>query len=94
GYVPVLKSVKENAAYKNNFLDLADGGDFIAALSAKVCLEQESAYYVSPAFYGSSIARDEVGKLMQACFSQVTTNVDQLIDESFKYAVDQCEYNS
>ena len=91
GYVPVLKSVKDNAAYKNNFLDLADGGDFIAALSAKVCLEQESAYYVSPAFYGSSTARDEVGKLMQACFSQVTTDVDKLIDDSFKYAVSECE---
>ena len=35
-------------------LIIDDGGDFISALSAKVCLDQESAYYTSPAFNGSS----------------------------------------
>ena len=47
----------------------ADGGDYISALSAKICLEQVDAYYTSPAFNGSSRARTEVGKLMSKCFS-------------------------
>ena len=91
GYVPVLKSVGENAAYAA-FLDKADGGAYISALSAKVCLEQESAYYTSPAFNGSSMARDEVGALMIKCLSEATTNVDALINDAFADAIDECEY--
>ena len=63
GYVPVLKSVLNNKSYAD-FLNSANGGDKIAALSAKVCLEQEQSYYTSPAFTGSSKARDEVGLLL------------------------------
>ena len=91
GYVPVLKSVGENAAYAA-FLDKADGGAYISALSAKVCLEQERAYYTSPAFNGSSMARDEVGALMIKCLSEATTNVDALINDAFADAIDECEY--
>ena len=61
GYVPVIKSVKDNEVYKEEYLDLADGGDYITALSVKVGLAQEKAYYTSPAFVGSSTARDQVG---------------------------------
>ena len=56
GYIPVIKSVAENEEYAD-FLSKADGGDYISALSAKVCLEQEEAYYTSPAFYGSSCSK-------------------------------------
>ncbi len=87
GYAPVLKSVGQNPTYVS-FMDSADGGDFIAALSAKVCLEQADAYYVSPAFNGSSEARDQVGKLMAACM-----NLDDAgILAAFEDAVDECEY--
>ena len=86
GYVPVIKSVNDNPIYAA-FVAKADGGDNIAALSAKVCLEQEHAYYTSPAFNGSSTARDEVGRLMQAVLSGNKT-----LDEAFKYAIEQCEY--
>ena len=91
GYVPVLKSVSENEVYAD-FLASANGGDYIAALSAKVCLEQESAYYTSPAFNGSSTARDQVGALLTAALSRATTNVDSLLDELFEDAMDECEY--
>ena len=93
GYVPVIKSVGENEGYKA-WTDKANGTDYIAALSAKVCLEQEKAYYTSPAFNGSSMARDEVGKLMMKCLSgDAAGDVDAFIKKAFEDAVDECEYS-
>lgn len=92
GYVPVLKSVGEHEIYKS-YLEKADGGNYITALSAKICMEQESAYYTSPAFNGSSTARDEVGSLLTKCLSAETTDVDALIKQAFKDAIEECEYN-
>ena len=95
GYVPVLKSVAENEYYKTKFLDLADGGDYITALSAKVCLSQVNAYYTSPAFNGSSTAREQVGGLLTAALSAADNgNLDALINRLFQDAIDECEYNS
>ena len=94
GYVPVIKSVNEDELYQE-FLNEASGYKTgIAALSAKVCLEQEKAYYVSPAFNGSSKARDEVGLLMQTCFSNYESASDKLamIKEKFEAAIEECEY--
>ena len=91
GYVPVLKSVGSNPTYAE-FIGKADGGNYISALSAKVCLEQESAYYTSPAFNGSSKARDQVGKLLSKCLAATTDDVDKMINDAFKDAVDECEY--
>jgi multiple sugar transport system substrate-binding protein len=91
GYVPVLKSVAENEVYAQ-FLANADGGDFISALSAKICLQQEKAYYTSPAFNGSSAARDQVGLLMQAAFINADGgDLDALIDQLFANAVKECK---
>ncbi len=90
GYVPVLKSVAENPVYAD-FLAKADGGDYISALSAKVCLEQESAYYTSPAFVGSSDARDAVGLLIQTCLVEPGDDADAIIDKAFKDAIISCE---
>ena len=93
GYVPVLQSVGENPIYKA-FTEKADGGDNIAALSAKICLEQEEAYYVSPAFEGSSVARDEVGALLTKCLTLSTSssNIDDQIKEAFEDAIYECQY--
>lgn len=92
GYVPVIKSVSENETYKA-FIDGANGGTNIAALSAKVCLEQEEAYYTSPAFNGSSTARDQVGALLAKCLSADDGgNVDEMIKKAFKEAIEECEY--
>lgn len=94
GYVPVIKSVSENEAYKA-FIDKADGGSYIAALSAKVCLAQEKAYYTSPAFNGSSTARDQVADLLSKCLTSADTNdVDAMIKAAFEDAVAECEYYS
>lgn len=94
GYVPVLKSVAENPVYAE-FLANADGGKYISALSAKVCIEQESAYYTSPAFNGSSTARDQVGTLLTKCLSaEDGGDVDAMINAAFEEAVEECEYNN
>ena len=93
GYVPVLKSVGENPVYAD-FISKADGGNNIAALSAKVCLEQEDAYYTSPAFNGSSEARDQVGALMTKCLALKDGDIDAQIAEAFEDAVAECEYAS
>ncbi|MBQ9162503.1 MAG: extracellular solute-binding protein [Clostridia bacterium] len=99
GYVPVLESVAEFAPYKA-YIDSANGGSGITALSAKVCLEQKDAYYVSPAFNGSSEARDQVGVLMQYCMTQYKNvagddgAIDAMIEEAFMAAVEECIYMS
>ena len=90
GYVPVLKSVANHPTYAAKMAE-ANGYDNITYLSAKVCMEQQAAYYTSPAFNGSSDARDQVGILMQAAFTgEDGGNVDAMLDKLFKEAVDQC----
>ena len=92
GYVPVLKSVAENPEYAK-FIANADGGKYISALSAKVCLEQESAYYTSPAFNGSSKARSQVGTLITKCLTiDKDADVDAEIKKAFEDAIAECEY--
>jgi len=93
GYVPVLKSVAQNEAYAD-FISKADGGDYVAALSAKCCLEQESAYYTSPAFVGSSDARDAVGLLLQTSLVDSGTDVKAILDKTFKDALISCREGS
>ena len=93
GYVPAIKTVHNDEIYQE-FLNSADGGDHIQALSAKQCLAQENAYYTSPAFNGSSKAREEVGLLMQMCFAEYEAATDKLatIKKIFKERLEECEY--
>ena len=94
GYVPVIQSVN-NDEYYQEFMGKANGyKSGIAATSAKVCLEQADSYYTSPAFNGSSKAREEVGLLMQVCFSNYESASDKLamIKEKFNLAIEECEY--
>ena len=93
GYVPVIKSVSENPIYAE-FLKNADGGKYISALSAKVCLSQVDAYYTSPAFNGSSTARSQVEALMCACLTlPIDGKLDAAIDAAFATAIEECEYS-
>ena len=91
GYVPVLKSVAEHPIYAENLAN-ADGYDYITSLAAKVCMEQADAYYTSPAFNGSSEARDQVGALLSKCLVMTGDNVDAQIAEAFADAIAECEY--
>ena len=93
GYVPVIKSVEQNPVYASH-LAAADGNAHITALSSKVCLEQADFYYTSPAFNGSSLAREQVGLLMQNCFVATWEDdaaVDAGILKAFEDAVTYCK---
>ena len=93
GYIPVIKSVMQNEIFAGK-IEAADGGNNISSLSLKVALEQEAGYYTSPAFNGSSTARDEVGNLVVACaqFTETGAALDAKIKEAFESAVEECEY--
>ena len=94
GYAPVIKSVQDNETYKEEFLDLANGYNQLIAQSVKLALEQADAYYVSPAFVGSSVARKQVGLIIQNVFSKVLAgeNAKDVIDAEFKRAMGECNY--
>ena len=94
GYAPVIKSVRQNAAYAA-FLESAST-EFIQAYAVKVALDQADAYYVSPAFNGSSVARDQVGLLMQKCMAYNMTGdaLDAAIKKAFEDAVSECKYQA
>ena len=95
GYAPVIKSVTENEAYAE-FLAGADENPTanITAYAVKVALAQEEAYYASPAFNGSSVAREQVGLLIQKCFTLEATDVKTAIKKAFEEAVAECKYQS
>ena len=99
GYMPVLENVNDEELAKTNkvvdkyikFIAGADGGENIAALSAKVALSQSDAYYVSPAFVGSSTARDQVGILIQKVLGLTGDNIRTQIESALKTALQTCE---
>ena len=94
GYDPVIKSVMETKTYKDALIK-ADGGDFITSLVAVVALEQEEAYYTSPAFAGSADARTQVGLLLQSIFSKYQLGEDNsaMIDSEFQKYYEICMEN-
>jgi multiple sugar transport system substrate-binding protein len=92
GYAPVIKSVAENPVYAE-FLAKADT-EHIQAYAVKVALEQESAYYASPAFNGSSVAREQVGLLIQKCFVISGGDIDAQIKKAFEECIGECKYQS
>ena len=59
-----------------------------------MALSQSDAYFVSPAFNGSSVARDQVGILMQDALVNTEADFDAVLDRLFKKAVDECEYQA
>ncbi len=85
GYTPVIESAFNIEAYNSAFLDLADGGNHITALSVKQTLAQRDWYYSSPAFVGSAAARDAVEALIVDVLSG-----NESIDSAFKKAINTC----
>ena len=93
GYVPVLENVTDNAVYAEELAN-ANGYEGLPLLATKVCLEQMDAYYTSPAFNGSSAARDEVGKLMRVCLTTSETDAIAAIKKAFEAAIAECKYQA
>lgn len=71
----------------------ANGGDNVSTLALKVALEQADAYYTSPAFNGSSTARDQVGALLQTCLVMDVNaaDIDSKIATAFADAIKECK---
>ena len=91
GYIPVLENVTDNAVYAEE-LEAANGYEGLPLLATKVALAQANAYYTSPAFNGSSAARDEVGKLIQFCFADASCATADGIKKAFENAVEECNH--
>lgn len=64
GYAPVIGAAKNDATYKN-WLDTANGKTNLPGLCVKVTIDNEAAYFTSPAFNGSSTARIEAEGLIK-----------------------------
>lgn len=94
GYTPVIQSVQENEVYAQ-FLAGANTTNGLKAATVKFALEQMDAYYVSPAFEGSSAARQQVGLLMQACFTNAPKDgsISDFIKSKFKSTIDTLIYD-
>ncbi len=95
GYVPVIESVKNDLIYQD-FLASANGTDRITALGASVCLAQSDAYFTSPAFNGSTVAREQVGYLVTKCMVEpwADDKVREGIAKAFADAVAICKARS
>ena len=94
GYIPVLKQeiMMQDETFAGQLAE-ADGGDHVSMLSLKVALEQESAYYTSPAFVGSSEARTQVGTLLASCLT-IEDDVANQIASRFAAAIEECRSNN
>ena len=93
GYMPVLKSVTSHETYAK-WLEGANGYDKLNALAVKVGIEARDTYFVSPAFNGSTTARNEVGYLLVECISTSIGggSLDDLLNKAFRDAIDECEF--
>ena len=94
GYIPVIEKdvlIKELPAY-GTWLEgnATEAKAKTLATTIKVALDQVDSYYTSPAFNGSSKARDQVAELMKYCFVTPADDVDALIAQAFKDAVAEC----
>ena len=78
GYMPVIKSVTENENYAA-WLAKGNGKEYLVAKCVQVGIDGRDDYFVSPAFNGSSKAREQAGALLLKCLSTDTEDVDKLI---------------
>ncbi|MBO5362913.1 MAG: extracellular solute-binding protein, partial [Clostridia bacterium] len=96
GYAPVITGLEaDNPAYAQA-LAAADGNANLQTTCVKQCINQEIAMFVSPAFIGSSGARDQVGILMQNCFVNQPTEGQSSADfikAEFEKAVAKLRYD-
>lgn len=91
GYMPVIKSVDDDEIFQD-FLANTEGNANLQARVVKESVKIRDNCFTSPAFRGSSTAREQVGKLLVAVISDETNNVAKLVEDSFKKAIAECEY--
>ena len=106
GYVPPINSLSDESLaasdtavkkYIEN-MNKADGYDNVSYLSQKICLglaegKNYTTFFTSPAFSGSSTARDQVGELLIAIVQEENvTDVEAMIKQKFTKAINECEF--
>ena len=89
GYMPVIESVRHIPLY-DAFLNYESDTN-ITAYALKTSFEQLNAFFTTPAFNGSSVARDEVRYLMVECLLLPPENLDDAIRRAFASAVEKCK---
>lgn len=91
GYTPVIKSVFENPAYQE-FLSEADSATGLTARTSLIGkqMAEDNAFYTSPAFVGSSKAREQVGLLVKTYLQNEDPN--RKVEEFFAAAIFECNY--
>ena len=77
-------------AYKEFLAGASNNKEGIAALSGQICMEQENAYFTSPAFIGSSDARDQVGQLLVNYISAEKGTTKDQLRQLFTEAYNRC----
>ena len=87
GYIPVIKSVFDNKGYQS-FL----ASNTLIARTAQTCKElvDKHAFYTSPAFVGSSKAREQVELLMKTALPAGGNK--NKINQAFSDALSECVY--
>ena len=93
GYLPVIQSVKDLKAYSDKLAN-ANTGENMSGMAAKLCSEFKDAFFVSPAFYGSAEARDQMDVLLNKCVVVSGATPDAIkagIKQEFKNALAKCD---
>lgn len=100
GYVPVLAAVQDDDYYQE-YLNVSDelelkADEKIAAMAVNQCLKyvEKNSFFPSPAFDGSSQAREEMKTLVPACLqlSDSGAALEAAIKEKFQAAINNCEF--
>ena len=90
GYMPVLESVTNHPNY-SAWLDRRNGKEYLVAQCVYTGIQGRADYFVSPAFNGSSVAREQAEYLIRECLGKANMS-DSDIDKAFKDAINKCEY--
>lgn len=114
GYVPSIKSVKDytitangvTTEVWNDSLKARDGNANLAQSAIYFAQQQSENFFTSPAFVGSSSARDSAETLLSGCMSKsvtvdndVVTNktseeITSIINQAFADQLEICKYNA
>lgn len=85
GYIPCTTSALNSSEIQEWLKTAAGNRNGMKAYAAKIAIEQKDNYFVSPAFLGSSTARDQVGLIITNVLSGVDT------DKAFTAAMKECQ---
>ena len=84
GYTPAVLDIAENDMYAKFLANAGKGNQYLQALAVQHTLQMKDYYFVSPAFVGSSAARDAMADLMKNSFKQTpTTTAAAMIKDLF-----------